>query len=116
MFTVENLADWIGKTVIDPDGTKIGELDAVYVDTTNDEPSFLTIKIGMIGRHRLVFAPASGATLTPETLRVQYPKKLIQDAPTIDTDGELPADQEPALFTHYQLDYGTPTGRRLARR
>ena len=55
MFPAENLRDWRGKKVIDPASDKIGELEAVYVDTATDEPSFITVKVGFIGRHRLVF-------------------------------------------------------------
>jgi hypothetical protein len=29
----------------------------------------------------------------------------VQDAPSIDTDGELTAADEPAVFAHYQLRY-----------
>lgn len=116
MFRAENLRDWVGLKVIDPVGKSIGGLEAIYVDTITDEPSFLTIKVGIIGRHRLVFAPAYGATVAPKFLRVQFPKDLVQDAPSIDTDGELLATDEPALFAHYDLDYGRGAERRLARR
>ncbi|MGH3779756.1 MAG: PRC-barrel domain-containing protein [Pseudonocardiaceae bacterium] len=80
MFAAENLRDWLGHTVIDPEGNKIGTLEAVYVDTTSDEPSFVTVRIGMISRHRLAFVPVTGATVSPKAVRVQYPKKLVQDA------------------------------------
>jgi len=116
MFAAENLHDWLGHTVIDPDGHKIGVLDAVYVDTSSDEPSFITIKVGMINRHRLVFAPVTGATVSPKAVRVQYPKKLILGAPAIDTNGELAATAEREIFAYYNLDYGTRPERRLARR
>jgi PRC-barrel domain len=118
MFPAENLRDWRGKNVIDPDGAKIGELEAVYVDTVSDQPSFLTVKIGFITRHRLVFVPAVGATVTPDAIRVRYPKKLAQEAPSIDLDGELSAADEPSVFAYYELDYGPEAigQRRLARR
>ena len=118
MFPAENLRDWRGKNVIDPDGTKIGDLEAIYVDTATDQPSFLTVKIGFIGRSRLAFVPASGVTVKPDAVRVRFPKKLVHDAPSIDTDGELSVADEPGVFAHYELDYGSSeTGqRRLARR
>jgi len=118
MFPAENLRDWRGEKVIDPDGAKIGDLEAVYVDTKSDEPSFATVKIGIIGRHRLVFVPLAGATVSPSAIRVQYNKKLVTEAPGIEMDGELEAGEEPAVFLHYGLDYLTGgTGeRRLARR
>jgi hypothetical protein len=116
MFAAENLHDWLDHIVIDPDGHKIGVLDAVYVDTSSDEPSFIAIKVGMINRHRLVFVPVTGATVSPKAVRVQYPKKLVLGAPAIDTNGELAVTAEPEIFGYYNLDYGTRPERRLARR
>ena len=116
IFAAENVRDWRGKPVIDPSGAKIGELEAVYVDTTSDEPAFATVKIGFIGRHRLVFVPLAGATVTPNALRVQYDKKLVGDGPAIDTDGELTAEAEPDVFSHYGIQIGNDGVRRLARR
>lgn len=118
MFPAENLRDWRGEKVIDPEGSKIGELEAVYVDTATDQPAFATVKVGMIGRHRLSFVPLDGATVSPDAVRVRYDKKTVNDAPGIDTDGELAADDEPGLFAHYRLPYqpGAAGERRLARR
>ncbi|WP_156755268.1 PRC-barrel domain-containing protein [Actinokineospora pegani] len=116
MFPAENLRDWIGHSVVDPDGKTIGALEAIYVDTLTDEPSFFTVKVGFIGKHRLVFAPALGATVAPKHIRVRFAKDLVKDAPAIETDGELLAADEPSIFTHYDLDYGTGAERRLARR
>ena len=118
MFPAENLRDWRGENVIDPDGDKIGDLEAIYVDTVDDEPSFATIRVGFIGRHRLVFVPLAGATVTPKAIRVRYSKKLVGDAPSIDLDGELAAADEADVFAHYGLPYGTGVSgaRRLARR
>lgn len=118
MFPAENLRDWRGEKVIDPDGDKIGSLEAVYFDTATDEPAFVTVQIGIIGRHRLAFVPLAGATVTPSAVRVRFDKKLVGDAPTIDLDGELTAADEPAVFAHYNLPYATGAAgeRRLARR
>jgi hypothetical protein len=118
MFPAENLRDWRGENVIDPDGAKIGDLEAVYFDTASDEPSFATVKVGIIGRHRLVFVPLSGATVSPSAVRVQYDKKRVGDAPGIELDGELTAADEPAVFSYYGLTYlpGSSGERRLARR
>jgi hypothetical protein len=118
MFPAENLRDWRGEKVIDPDGDKIGELEAVYVDTATDQPAFATVRVGMIGRHRLAFVPLDGATVSPGAVRVRYGRKLVHDAPTIDLDGELNAADEPRVFAHYTLPYQIGAGgeRRLARR
>jgi hypothetical protein len=49
---------------------------------------------------------------------VGFDRKLVKDAPSIDTDGELPAGDEEAIFRHYGLTYqaGAAGERRLARR
>ena len=118
MFPAENLRDWRGEKVIDPDDEKIGELEAVYVDTATDNPTFATVRVGFIGRHKLAFVPLDGATVRPDAVRVRYDKKLVGDAPTIDLDGELTAADEPRVFAHYNLPYQTGVSgeRRLARR
>jgi len=90
------------------------ELEAVYVDTGTDLPSFGTVKVGMPTRHRLVFVPLDHPTVGPGYLRVCYGRKLVKDAPSIGTDGELPAGEEEAVFKHHGLTYepGAGGGRR----
>lgn len=118
MFEADNIRDWREHDVVDPDDNKLGQLEAVYVDTASDQPAFASIKVGMVGRHRLTFVPLVGATVGPTYLRVTFPKKQVKDALEIDTDGELAAGDEPALFEHYGLVHqpGASGERRLARR
>jgi hypothetical protein len=118
MFEAENIRDWRGHDVIDSERDKIGELESVYFDTVTDQPAFATVRIGIIGRQRLVFVPLAGATVGPNWLRVAYSKKDVRDAPSIDTDGELEATAEPMLFKYYGLDYQTGASgeRKLGRR
>ena len=118
MFEAGNIREWRGHDVVDAQGRKIGALEAVYVDTGTDLPSFGTVKVGMPTRYRLVFVPLDQATVGPGYLKVRYGKKQVKDAPSIGTDGELPAAEEEAIFKHYGLTYepGASGERRLARR
>jgi hypothetical protein len=118
MFEAENIRDWRETDVVDPDGNKIGKLEAVYVDTSTDMPVFASVRTGMAGRRRLTFVPLDRATVAPAHLRVAYPKKQVRGAFEVDVDGELAAADEPGLFEHYGLNYqpGTNGVRRLARR
>ncbi len=118
MFEAADIREWRGHDVTDPDGHKIGELEAVYVDTGTDLPSFATVRVGLPTRHRLVFVPLNQATVGPGYLKVCYDKKQVRSAPSISTDGELPASDEAAIFTHYGLTYqpGAGGARLLARR
>lgn len=118
MVEVENIRDWRGHNVIDPDGDKIGELEAIYVDTSTDEPAFATVRTGMLNRQRLVFVPLAGGTVGPDWLKVAHSKKTVRDAPSIEVDGELEATAEPQVYEHYGLDYQRGAGgeRKLGRR
>jgi hypothetical protein len=118
MFEAANIREWRGHDVVDAQDRKIGELEAVYFDTRTDLPSFGTVKVGLPTRHRLVFVPLDHATVGPGYLKVVYDKKQVKDAPSIGTDGELPAAEEEAIFEHYGLTYepGASGERRLARR
>lgn len=118
MFEAGDIREWRGHDVVDDGGHKIGALEAVYVDTGTDEPSFGTVTVGLPTRRRLVFVPLTGATVGPGYLKVRYPRSLVKGAPSIETDGELPATEEPAVFKHYDLAYEPGAGgeRRLARR
>ncbi len=118
MFEAGNIREWRGHKVIDADGRKIGELEAVYVDTGTDVPSYGTVRIGAPARRRLVFVPLDEATVGPGYVRVSFDRKQVKQAPSIGTDGELPAGDEEAVFRHYGRTYqpGATGERRLARR
>jgi hypothetical protein len=117
-FPAENIRDWRDLDVVDPAGDKVGSLESVYFDTATDSASFAAVQTGLLGRRRLVFVPLVGAVVAPKYLKVQFDKKLIKDAPSIDTDGELTSEAEPAVFEHYGLPYaiGANGERRLGRR
>ena len=118
MFEAADIREWRGHSVVDAEGHKIGELEAVYVDTGTDQPAFATVTVGLPTRHRLAFVPLDQAVTGPGYVRVSYARKQVKGAPSIDTDGELPASDEEAIFRHYGLTYQAGAGgeRRLARR
>ena len=118
MFEATDIREWRGHDAVDAEGHKIGVLEAVYVDTSTDQPAFATVTVGLPTRHRLVFVPLDHATVGPGYVKVGFDRKQVKDAPSIDTDGELPASDEEAIFQHYGLAYQAGAGgeRRLARR
>jgi PRC-barrel domain len=118
VFEAADIREWRGHDVVDAGGHKVGALEAVYVDTGTDLPSFGTVRVGLPTRHRLVFVPLDHATVGPGYLKVRYDKRQVKDAPAIGTDGELPAGDEEAIFKHYGLTYqpGADGARLLARR
>ena len=70
MIEAANIREWRGHDVVDAKSQKIGELEAVYVDTVTDLPSFGTVKVGVLTRQRLVFVPLDQTTVGPEYVKV----------------------------------------------
>ncbi|MBA8793478.1 hypothetical protein FHX74_001083 [Friedmanniella endophytica] len=118
MLEAEDIRDWRDHAVVDQTGAKIGSLEAVYFDTSTELPAFATVKVGLLNGSRLIFVPLDGATVSPKAVKVSIDKKVAKDAPAIDTDGELPASLEPAIYQHYGMTYqaGASGERRLGRR
>ncbi|ALO09477.1 hypothetical protein AQF52_3883 [Streptomyces venezuelae] len=118
MIQMADIREWRTHDVVDARGHRIGELEAIYVDTSTDEPAMATIRVGLPTRHRLVFVPLEGATVGPGYVKVVHDKALVRQSPSIGTDDVLPAGDEEAVFRHYDLPYepGANGERQLARR
>src|ERR1700749_4051385 len=100
-FDAENIRDWLGKKGVDPSGAKIGGMGAGYYDTATEQPTCATVETWMFNRKRLAFVPLSGALVHPDHVKVTVAKDLAKEAPSIDTDGELPVEDGPAILAHY---------------
>ena len=100
------VSDITGRTVIDPDGDKVGTVFDVYIDNDTDQPEWLAISTGLFGT-KVSFAPIAGATLVGDDLQLAYPKSQVKDAPNADADGQLTPDEETALYAHYGRPAGT---------
>ncbi|MER7682600.1 MULTISPECIES: PRC-barrel domain-containing protein [unclassified Streptomyces] len=118
MIQAADIREWRDHDVVDTKGHKIGVLEAIYVDTATDEPAVATVRTGLPTRQRLVFVPLDDSLLGPGYLRVPYSKKQVRKAPWIGTDDILPAEEEAAIFRHYDMSYepGSQGERHLARR
>ncbi|MFF3288748.1 PRC-barrel domain-containing protein [Streptomyces sp. NPDC003023] len=117
MIHAADIREWRDHDVVDDKGRKIGTLEAVYVDTATDLPAMATVRTGLPTRQRLVFVPLDETILGPGYVKVAYAKGLVKDAPSIGMDDILPADEEEAIFKHYELAYRPgPGGERLLAR
>ncbi|MFV0128735.1 PRC-barrel domain-containing protein [Streptomyces sp. HMX112] len=118
MISPADIREWRDHDVVDPKGHRIGTLEAVYVDTTTDEPAMATVRTGLPTRRRLVFVPLDEAVAGPDYIRISYDRALVRKAPSIGVDDVLEADREAAVFHHYGMTYqpGVNGERQLARR
>jgi sporulation protein YlmC with PRC-barrel domain len=103
-FDFDDVPNWRGRDVIDQNGYAVGVIADLYVDDATGRPEWAAVKTGMFS-HRVTFVPLSQAALHGLRVQVPYDQRHIHDAPNIDPDGHLSADEEARLYQHYGLDY-----------
>jgi uncharacterized protein (TIGR02271 family) len=106
MPDLDTVRSWQGATMVDPDGDKIGTIDAIYVDDQTGEPEWALVNTGLFGT-KSSFVPLAQASSSGDQVQVPYHKQLVKDAPRVDTDQHLSEAEEQELWRHYGLDYGS---------
>jgi stress response protein YsnF len=101
---IETALDWRGRTVVDRDGDKIGKFDELYLDDS-DNPAWAAVTTGMFGM-RQTFVPLSEARADGDVLQVPFGKDVVKDAPNVDPDTQLSAEEEDLLYRHYGVRGG----------
>jgi stress response protein YsnF len=101
---IETALDWRGRTVVDRDGDKIGKFDELYLDDS-DRPAWAAVTTGLFGM-RQTFIPLSEAREDGDVLQVPFDKDLVKDAPNVDPDAQLSAEEEDLLYRHYGVRGG----------
>jgi uncharacterized protein (TIGR02271 family) len=97
--------DWIGATVVDRDGDKIGTLESVYMDRGSGQPEWLAVKTGLFGTKQS-FVPIGEAQARGDDLQVPFEKAHVKDAPNVDPEeGYLTGEEEGRLYQHYGREY-----------
>jgi sporulation protein YlmC with PRC-barrel domain len=106
MRTLEDVKTWRGMTMVDANGEKIGTIEDIYLDRQTGEPEWASVKTGLFGL-KSSFVPISAAEPTGEDqVRVPFHKDQVKDAPKVEADGELSADEERRLYEYYgRSDY-----------
>jgi uncharacterized protein (TIGR02271 family) len=104
MTELTDAYEWRGREIVDQDGEKIGSLEEVYLDTDTGRPEWAAVNTGLFGMKQS-FVPLAQAEPARGRIVIPHSKDQVKDAPSIDPDGELSADEEERLYTHYGLAY-----------
>jgi uncharacterized protein (TIGR02271 family) len=104
MLTQDQIQTISGGTVTDTAGDKIGKVGQVYLDDRTGQPDWVTVHTGLFGKSE-TFVPLQGASAEGDTLRVQYTKAQVKDAPRVEAEGHLSEEEEQRLYAHYGLTY-----------
>jgi uncharacterized protein (TIGR02271 family) len=103
MTTPQDVQQFAGRTAVDADGSKVGKIGQVYIDERTGLPLWITVATGMLGT-RQSFAPIHGSQVNGDQVTLAVSKDLIKNAPSIDDDGQIDANEQDALYRHY-ADY-----------
>jgi uncharacterized protein (TIGR02271 family) len=106
MTTPPDAQQFIGRTAVDSEGSKIGQIGQVYLDEQTGVPLWITVATGIFGT-RQSFAPIHGSRFDGDQVRLAVSGDLIKDAPGIDDDGPIGAGEQDALHRHYAACLGT---------
>ena len=120
MPDTETVRTWQGRTLLDRDGSRIGTIDAIYLDDRTGQPEWALVNTGLFGT-KASFVPLAQAFQSDNDVLVPHDKQLVRDAPRVDVDQRLSEAEEQQLWRHYGLDYDTTdrsvaTGRNAASR
>jgi len=100
MTQVTEAYEWRGREIVDNDGDKIGSLEEIYLDTESGRPEWATVNTGLFGTKQS-FIPLAEAEPARGKIVVPYSKNQVKDAPSVDPDAELSAEEEESLYAHY---------------
>jgi uncharacterized protein (TIGR02271 family) len=104
MPTTQDITSWRGQKVVDREGSKIGTIDEIYVDTDTGQPEWLAVSTGLFGS-RVSFVPLADARREGDEIRVPYDKDQVKDSPNADADGQLSEQDEQRLYAHYGREW-----------
>lgn len=89
-------------TAYDRSGDKLGSVNEVFLDDRNGQPKFVEVNHGLFGLSSSL-VPLRGSSLSAGSLNLGFSKDAIKDAPDIDADNGLTADEEDRVYSHYGL-------------
>src|ERR1700712_4441262 len=76
------IPSWIGATVGDPDGLRVGVVCDVYFDSAASRPAWLLVNLVASGE-RFALVPVAGARTSCDAITVRYERDLIRASPQI---------------------------------
>src|ERR687891_1216979 len=102
-FTEEVAHRFAGYTVYDQDYEKMGKVDDLFLDES-DQPEYLGVKMGFMGTSSTLI-PADIATINNEQgfIEVSQPKSTVKDGPAFDDDREITPEYENEVRSYYGL-------------
>jgi hypothetical protein len=106
---IDTAIAWRGRTVRDQDGTELGTLSELYLDSQTSRPAWAGIKRGRL-RTTETIVPLAGASELDDDLVLPFDRERFDEAPDVDPDVQLTEEQERALHAHYGHEWASDEG------
>jgi len=105
---IDTALSWRGRTVRDSSGEELGRLSELYLDSETSRPAWAGVKRGrLVGSETIV--PLAGAEDVDGDLRLPHHRRVFDEAPDIDPDVQLTADEESRLSDHWGRGWAPPS-------
>jgi hypothetical protein len=103
-------SEWSGRTLVDRNGERIGEVDFLYVDRESARPEWAgVLNLHLLGM-RPALVPLRRASGRGREVRVpNVTKEQVRAAPYVEPDVGLSDEDEALLAAHYRLRVRRPT-------
>jgi hypothetical protein len=92
---------WLGRTVVDRDGTEIGACTGVFLDDGTQLTEWVCSEVDGVA----VFIPAVGATESTGNVQVAVSRSDVTSAPAVGDAQHISAEEEAALYRHYGIPH-----------
>lgn len=96
-----NYDNWIGQEAYDSEGKKVGKVTDLYLDDDSNEPQWVAVKSASLFGSKTYLAPITSASESDEGLQFNVTQDYMKDAPLIDIDGDISAEEEATLRQYY---------------
>ena len=93
-----------GYTVYDNTGSKIGKVDDLFVDESDNE-EYIGVKMGLLGtKSTLIPTEIVRINESDRTIEVSESKDRVKDAPSFSDDDDVTAEYEERIRSHFGLE------------
>jgi hypothetical protein len=107
--TQSEAMSWIGAELAELNGSRVGQVQGIYVDAESGEPAWLIVRLGRRRRSRIVAVPFSNCAGAPFGVWVAQEANAIRSAPVVDPTRPLRREHELTVCAHFGI--GEEVGR-----
>jgi multidrug efflux pump subunit AcrA (membrane-fusion protein) len=100
---IDRIEDWMGQTVVDPDGEKVGKLNDVFFGAGSRDAVAAAIKTGLLGR-KVAVVSLTGASVARDHVKIAFSKDTVKKAPQVESGLDLSEVERGELQRHYDME------------